>query len=779
MGAWLFGALTFGSVFLRQPLGATNEKVPADWRTLAVEHGFDEAQMKRLERDGFLLVDESLRQAYQMYAQERYRSGTRRLPDARAIGFFITSDLMIALANSCVDEAFFVDEAHQALALRTWLQNLWDDLPGSSITAQSGEEALLSGGRDFARLFVGVPLRMLGGATGGVSKELSERLDLETARIQTGANARSGTAVLSNYGSMEPPAMYRLSPLMAGFYRTRQWLARFGFDLNKDDQLIAYLLLSNLDARRGPYAPLDFRSISQGFFNERGAWSTLSFPAGDDLLALRKASLRATIQGVHEAMAGKAKPEVGADADPRRKAITRLSELAAGKMDLVLRIHEEQPLISERIAEAAILAITTDQPIAPDKVSLAIAARLKAPWARAQFSPKILAALDDVPPDVSRFGSGGAYLRALQALSQPADPQAPSVFSNELWRLKSIQTALAGWAQISADRSFHTRVACCSSSGWAGRAVAIEPLPQFWSTMADYLERLPDPEATNPTARNISDAAEARWWAAQLASLGTQAPPEQLQHEVMELSGWCLQYGLQRDLLHKPSLVPPKPTEKQAEDTFLLLDDVEPFRIRAYQPLIAALLECATQWETGDKGPPHAPPFGKRLWRGPMLRKLALDCRHIEALCQKQLRGVPFDAEESSFLDEFCAESARYSFDYDSGWSGKRTEDFGARITSTSERPGGSTFQAATGRPQSLYVLYPVNGTVSLLRGAVLTYASVSRASIVSAEQWRTELDREAASGRPSWLQPLYVRQNTRKQESSSARDDCDEPKSR
>jgi len=729
----------FFVIHLSAVASAKEEPAAHDWHDVAKIRGFSDQQISTLEREGFLIVDESLKQAYQIYAKGESISFSKQwVSDEKLAGTLITSDVVIAASNTCLDQSFLENEARQMVVVRNWLQGLWDALPSSTLKATPGEAGLLAEGLNHARFVLAVPLTLLGGETSDLDRPTRERVKEELGRIEAAAEVIGppwceGQTI--DYRTMRPPEMYRVSPVLTGFFQTRFWLSQLKFNVERDRDLVAMLILSDLDSRRDRYVELGFNSIKQGCFNPEGSWRMESMFQQEAYLHNHRApSLLKTLADIRTAK--------------------------SAKLDSanIIRTHDEEvilpPVVLQRTKESSVILPHLDA----NRTGLAAGAWLKFRIARDQFDAGELKQIDALPGRMSRFGTGGAYFYALQSLAAETDAAAVPLFHHERWKLKSLQTALAGWAHFSADRPFHARVACCTSSGGVATGnIVIEPVPVFWARMADYLEQAADMELSyDSSARVIAEAVEARWWARKIAQLGTGTPPREWINEIAELSDWSQTSPAQVEAMKKlPVLIPSEPLPNQTEDSIGAQENLEPQRVRTYEPLLAALTDWAQQCETTGKAPYAGPPFGKR-WRGSAsVRHLARDCRHLEALCQKQLRGVEFDAEDRWFLQEFCSDLRPICFDYSS--FGGRVEDTGARVLPFPEAGMKTVFHAGVGRPAVVYVLYPIGGKLALLRGAVLTYCNFTRDNALTHEDWRRELDRNSTEGRPSWLEPLFA----------------------
>jgi hypothetical protein len=118
---------------------------------------------------------------------------------------------------------------------------------------------------------------------------------------------------------------------------------------------------------------------------------------------------------------------------------------------------------------------------------------LGSPFARsrlaAQGDAKLIEEIDRCQPLFSGHSLYCEYLRCLGALLATPEPDAPPLMSSEVWRIKSCQTVLGGWAQLrhtwalQAKQEAHWLCATRLPPG------VIEPVPEFFARMARLSER--------------------------------------------------------------------------------------------------------------------------------------------------------------------------------------------------------------------------------------------------------------------------------------------------
>lgn len=80
------------------------------------------------------------------------------------------------------------------------------------------------------------------------------------------------------------------------------------------------------------------------------------------------------------------------------------------------------------------------------------------------------------------------YYNALAALFEPPDPAAPAFMAGEAWQRKSLQTALAGWAQFRHTWELQSKFMELSYGMAVSPAGFVEPSPAFFHALGDAAE---------------------------------------------------------------------------------------------------------------------------------------------------------------------------------------------------------------------------------------------------------------------------------------------------
>ena len=83
----------------------------------------------------------------------------------------------------------------------------------------------------------------------------------------------------------------------------------------------------------------------------------------------------------------------------------------------------------------------------------------------------------------------GGWVGALrEVLKPPASPNVPACFATEAWRDKSLNTALASWAEMRHDFVLYTKAPNAPKSG--GRGTLVEPVPGAYERLATLAQQL-------------------------------------------------------------------------------------------------------------------------------------------------------------------------------------------------------------------------------------------------------------------------------------------------
>jgi hypothetical protein len=143
-------------------------------------------------------------------------------------------------------------------------------------------------------------------------------------------------------------------------------------------------------------------------------------------------------------------------------------------------------------------------------------------------------------------------------------------------------------------------------------------------------------------------------------------------------------------------------------------------------------------------------------------------CQRLEILAHKQLRQVPFNAEENGFLKNYGKQLANIMLYGGNSYFNPR--DDAPRIVDVFTNPTidedlrvgiEKHLLVGTGKPRFLWVLYPVKGKEFLCRGAVLPYHEFPHPQRLTDAAWKTLLNSPQCPEPPAWIQPLIGEDGT------------------
>jgi uncharacterized protein DUF3160 len=502
------------------------------------------------------------------------------------------------------------------------------------------------------------------------------------------------------------------------------WLQSIPFRIDRDEELLTILMMG--DALYLGLEEADHRA-QEGFFE---CFSEL-LGAGDDwdIVEASRLTTRKEMADIREHLRDQAtrsgkRPQINdllafAPEDPRSMT------------ELGFRI-----ISPRRTPDAILFGRTTDIRVFHDRPfpsGLEICVALDSSLARSFLSPEesgmVLGVIDAWKPQFASSGVYCEYLRCLASLLDEAEPDAPALFHGDPWRRKSIQSALAGWAQMRHTWALQAKETLGLGGGFAALPAFVEPDPEFFARLGRLVRRIrgileargmlaSDLRRVVPLLRDMARAVE-----------GYQGPDETATHEVEYLR-------YQARFLAR-LMVETFPDPRFAVKITNLANEIEVGEVPksgGVEHFLSSLVP--------DLGP---------LWTA--LEDLA---RQLEVIAHKQLRRVPLSKEEERFLQQEYGPALGAVMLY-GGNSYLIPRDDAPRATSVFSDPlrSGKHLMAAVGRPRALYVLYPVEGGEVLCRGAVLPYHEFQSESLLNDSEWMTLLGSKDAPDLPSWVRPI------------------------
>lgn len=451
---------------------------PLDWRARASEVGLSDAVVEQIARDGFAVTDETFEQVFTPYMGQE-------LP------LFITSDSLLNGYHVLFARTMARAEVGRAAELPDVLRELWRAIDVErDVTAVSGE--VLAEARRRLQIVIGTALR-LGGEPlpDGLPADVASVIEAEVARVEaaTGTDRPDwlgpGDFPRFDYSAFLPRGLYARDEPLQRYFRATRFLQLVPFDVEDDVALTAATLLA-LHLARGEGESKSVGACRRYLDELDGA-----LPRSDGL----------TLYEVTWAVDRDESP-LRADAYTAWRA--ELRERAGGAVltdhvDVVAARPSLRILPAARLPDAVLLSSRgpRDAP-APGRLGVIVGAALGSPVAlellsdaealRVTKTRETWTWWDDPEwrwsPDLYR-----QHLHCLSALVADPEPDAPAFFGSEPWRTKSLQSALAGWAQSRRNwllQGSVPAVVACMSEEPAG---LVEPVPAFYARMRTLCAR--------------------------------------------------------------------------------------------------------------------------------------------------------------------------------------------------------------------------------------------------------------------------------------------------
>jgi hypothetical protein len=446
------------------------------WEALAKDAGLDDADIKLLAKNKFLVGHQSGKQVFSFYTEQR-------LP------MFITADSLLNGYHVLLEESVLQMEEAQAKKLPGLLRELWTALKKDGLKLE-GHAALADAARRRARLVVGVALELFGDKTARDDRTLAPIIVEEAKRVVaakgTGKPKWLGPSdagvVALDYSRYAPRGFYTRNEALQRHFRAVSWLQSIPFRVGNDDELLSAIILgAALRSTKG--LSEKWRPICRGYQDFLGT--------GDDwdLLVMEKAASRPDkgLAAVRAALLKEAKKEGGPAINDQ---LAFVPDDLRSPAEVGFRV-----LSAYRLPDAVLFARTTDPRQFKRRFpeGLEVCALLGSSFARKRLAGKEADKLRKSITDAKGLLSGKSlhhdYLRCLEALLAPPEKGAPPLFHSEPWAAKKCQTALAGWAQARHTWALQAKTNAhfwCQSREPAG---FVEQVPLFYVRMGALARR--------------------------------------------------------------------------------------------------------------------------------------------------------------------------------------------------------------------------------------------------------------------------------------------------
>ena len=741
-GLLLIGCSECSGLFAQayDPNDPHNTKTPLElsdynWENDAKKAKLKDEEIDALKKQGFVVTGKEYRQIFSPYLW-----GSQ---------VFITSDTVInAFAVLLEDSVLHLERANER-RLGAFLDGTWKQLADAKNHCPA-DKPLAAAAITRAQMVIGVALELSSGEKVKASSKLAAQIDEETQRVIV-ATGQSKPAWLGppdpgflaiDYNRFKPRGFYAGNTKLERYFRATSWLQAIPFRFDNDQELTAFAVIYEIANDYRDKAFVD--TLEQMKLIARTYGILLGEPDNGDMFGSTITSFSAKIWDPGFL------PEVRSNLvmDEPKDGSQINDQIALpgkdGKPERSFRI-----LAAHRVPDALLFAKTDEIRKGTLPSGLEVAAALGSPTARAFYEAKNAELLKKIDAEKKLFEQGSLYSEFLDVMStllQPVDKAAPDLFRGPAWEAKSLQTFLGGWAQarhvwvLQTKENFSTM-----GMGMAVPSGFVEPVPDFFSKMADL---------SGMTLRAFGETG--------LYSEGNEEAVEQIR----DLEEALKRYADVRKKNPQAHISPDNMTDDESkigsgEMLISYVEGEEMFGSNAEDTLavVPKLEKLASRLETGGAGSDaklqmllhNLNPSPESNWD-----HFTALCSKLEALSQKQLRGVPLSKDDNGFISDYGQTLAGIMF-Y-GGNSYENPRDDAPRICDIYADPNsGQILHVGIGRPRQIYVLYPYGGKQILTHGAVFPYYEFPNGGRLTDKEWISLLSLPTAPPQPSWLGQLSV----------------------
>ena len=706
-----------------------------NWQADAKQSKLSEKEIATLKQRGFVVTAAHYRQIFDPYV-----SGSQ---------VFITSDTVINAYCILLEDSVQRLERVNSRNLRKYLEDAWKELDAIKANTK-GDEALIAAATDRARMVMGVALELSTGQKVNAAPELAARIDTEAQRViaATGQSkpewlGKPDTGFMAiDYTRFKPRGFYADDPAMAQYFRATSWLQSIPFRANDDVEFATFILLYRV-ANESKDA--DFRNETASGIGQ-GKWRLEELlGTGDDVDSFGGHGYNLEFGDVAMDAAFLAE---------KRKDLSTLEPGSEINDQIAVPAKNNKPQMTFRVLSAHTLpdALLFAKTEATRKGSypggLDLAAAFGSPIARKMIqskSPALLKALDADAPARTSNALYGEFLGDLASLLGPRDKAAPPLFHSAAWDEKCLQTFLGGWAQARHAWVLQSK----QNVEFASARISVpsgfvEPVPDFFGSMslvasqsANLFDEVLGPEGN---IDEVKAQIGALWEMLKLdaAKADHSQKPQLSDRELLLVETW---YQLIVDMADDA-----QKQEAEKSDSGRILAPDDPALLAPQVGRLVERLESGNLTQDERDYVAKALPDTKILWY-----RLALLCAKLEALSQKQLRGISFSKEDNDFITHYGEELAGTMFYGGNSYDDPR--DDAPRICDVFTDPNeNKVLLTGIGRPAAIYLLYPFAGKQILVHGAVSSYYEFPSDTRLTDREWQALLDSKQPPSQPAWL---------------------------
>jgi len=718
--------------------------------------------IEQLKRDKILITNQDYRQIFEPYLN----------PNS---SIFITSDTVLSAFHVLFRQSIADMEQVNAKRALDILKLIWSEIApeekeiskapeDQKVFEDRGENSsiddsehnftmLLDAARRRAQIVIAVAVKLLGDTDINFDAHLSRIVENEVNKIVAGqgiempewTGVSDSEFMTFDYSLYRPRGLYTQSELLRRYFMVLTWFQSIPFRVENDEELLSILILGKtLNA-----------SYAEGFLKQKKIEKFFRYyrelagqPNDWDLLFASQITRDrpGDLNKVREYLVKKV-----ADSEERLKIDDRFGPVQNNSAGTNFRNFT---IISPfHIPDTVLFRQTADfqkrHHVWPG--DLGICAVLGSDFAVEQIESDVfkdrknlLQAIIDFKPIIESESLYNRYLSCLAALIDDAEHDAPEFMSSRSWKVKGCNTVLSGWVQFRHAREFQVGENVLYTIESPGDFLVgfVEPDPEFFERLGNLVEDI----------TNLFELS------------GAFIPPKHIIKKDLKIFAGLIKnnkYPQPDDILTDLSAGEISAINRSIVSLGTLgsisfkKEDFAGLR----EEINAKILSFANDIGNGrydDEPDYHAFILEtnidtKKLWMS--LRHM---CKRLEVLAHKQLRGVNFTKKDNYFLADFGEKLAAVMLCDGYGYHTSNGET--PHVVPVFLKQEKNTYlYAGTGRPRSMYVLYPYKGKEILCTGAVIPYYEFVSPIGLTDEQWEKRLEGDERPESPVWLKPIIT----------------------
>ncbi len=741
------------AIGLSQPPTEENAALIAQWEDKA-KPLMSETAFNELKQNGMVLIDSGTKQIFAEYR------GWERIP------FFVTSDSVLHSFHILLEETLVRLERQNASYLKKFLDDSIATFEAGAHTAHPDELHHIPDARTKLKIILGVASVLLGEPIDSWTedKDTQKHISTELAKIESAQETSKPTWITQprqdfdeiDYKRFNPSGFYNTTHSLRRYFQAVKWLQSAPLWPDEDEDYMALVLLAK--GLQSTYQYQSIEDLSNKTIALRGIGDLLGRKSSADFDALAE-----LIFNPHRLRPDFDNPdpfrspsELGISTNgPLLPLRPRITELLSNNFPLssrsIIRSNPAEPprslsltFIPEyRLIDSDIFFHSTNQndsQLFPD--GLEMATIFGSQFARSQLKKKnqhkLIEWLDKYP----NLGDRTIYVQWQQTISLLAtgfSEKAPDIFRSEAWQRKTCETMLASWAHMRYSASLHTETSWGAAGGGHGLPGFVEPNPRFFHTLANLCASMLDLSEKWGVfiPDSLDQAEELKILSNKIRESSTRASITDDRESKNALTS---NITIAEEILLKANLM----TDKLRNLSYSDAESAVTFAHAIDQ--LAAELGSGHRSALGDTRSEQL----RDHWRS-----LERICRNLQVIAIKQIHGIALEEHEYSTIKYIGNKLARIEFYKQESWLDPN--DDAPRIADIySDIALNKRMHIATGRPLTLYILYPNRGIPVLCKGGVMTYYEVKTERRLDDNDWKNKLDSKNPPGRPAWTLPVF-----------------------